>query len=114
MCDASRRRTCCTAAHRGAAAADPLSPRAPLLSFAADLVIPNSRGGTSMRSRPEEEALAKQIALHEGWVAGAGTGAVRSEWHGAELQAAYERCVPQRRWEAALLAAAVAWRARAG
>lgn len=46
-----------------------------------------------MRSTPEEEALAKQIALHEGWAAGAGTGAQRSDWQGSELQAAYERCV---------------------
>lgn len=90
------------------------APPASRPSLAADLVIPNSRGVPSTLSRPEEEALAKQIALHEGWVAGKGTGAVGSGWQGSELQAAYERCVPQRRCEGALLLAVVTLRAHAG
>lgn len=42
---------------------------------------------------PEEEALAAQIELHEAWKAGAGLGAVPSQWQGAELLQAYDRCV---------------------
>lgn len=44
------------------------------------------------RSTPEEEALAAQIALHEGWARGAGTGARASQWTEPELESAYARC----------------------